>query len=89
MLEILSTDTNSTGAVLLLKTGGGLGGGGRQVAKVWSNHNGLEEYNAVTLTPISLQKPLERVCWKKIHEAFVWKSVAELYWSVYFYISWM
>lgn len=33
MLEILSTDTNSTGAVLLLKTGGGLVGGGQAGGK--------------------------------------------------------
>lgn len=66
MLEILSTGTNSTRAVLLLKAVGmGEGRLGKQVAKVWSNHNGLEECNAVSVSLTSLQKRLERVCWKK------------------------
>lgn len=61
MLEILSTYTNSTRMTLLLKIGGRQGGN-----YVWVYKNGLEECNAMSPSPMSLQKLLEGLCLEKI-----------------------
>lgn len=60
MLEILSTYTNSTRMTLLLKMGGRQGGN-----YVWDYKNGLEECNAMSPSPMSLQKLLEGLCLEK------------------------
>lgn len=64
---------------LLLKMGGRQGGN-----YVWDYKNGLEECNAMSPSPMSLQKLLEGLCLEKTTWGFYLKIVAEHYWSVYF-----